>query len=173
MQLNESALCPCCSGVAFERCCEPYLNHRDTPSTPEQLMRSRYTAFSQINIDYIQETMRGAALTHFSFQDSKHWAEQSTWLRLEVVDAPEPQGDRAVVEFKAYYSLSGIEKCLQERSIFQRVDSRWYYIASEKTRLSDHAQVQKKKPGRNDPCVCGSGKKYKKCCYGADSNDSH
>ena len=21
-----------------------------------------------------------------------------------------------------------------------------------------------KKPNRNDPCVCGSGKKYKKCC---------
>jgi len=23
---------------------------------------------------------------------------------------------------------------------------------------------QKKKVGRNDPCPCGSGKKYKKCC---------
>ena len=22
------------------------------------------------------------------------------------------------------------------------------------------------KPGRNDPCLCGSGKKYKKCCIG-------
>ncbi|PIP57548.1 hypothetical protein COX03_02490 [Candidatus Woesebacteria bacterium CG22_combo_CG10-13_8_21_14_all_39_10] len=24
---------------------------------------------------------------------------------------------------------------------------------------------KKKKPGRNDPCPCGSGKKYKKCHY--------
>jgi preprotein translocase subunit SecA len=24
------------------------------------------------------------------------------------------------------------------------------------------------KPGRNDPCTCGSGKKYKKCCEGKD-----
>jgi len=23
-----------------------------------------------------------------------------------------------------------------------------------------------RKPGRNDPCPCGSGKKYKKCCMG-------
>ncbi len=23
---------------------------------------------------------------------------------------------------------------------------------------------KEKKPGRNDPCPCGSGKKYKKCC---------
>ncbi|HEX76880.1 MAG TPA: hypothetical protein G4O03_00455 [Dehalococcoidia bacterium] len=22
--------------------------------------------------------------------------------------------------------------------------------------------------GRNDPCPCGSGKKYKKCCMGSD-----
>lgn len=24
------------------------------------------------------------------------------------------------------------------------------------------------KPGRNDPCPCGSGKKYKKCCEAKD-----
>ncbi|MBP9639158.1 MAG: SEC-C domain-containing protein [Enterococcus sp.] len=24
------------------------------------------------------------------------------------------------------------------------------------------------KIGRNDPCPCGSGKKYKKCCLGKD-----
>ena len=26
------------------------------------------------------------------------------------------------------------------------------------------------KTGRNDPCLCGSGKKYKKCCGGAAVN---
>jgi uncharacterized protein YecA (UPF0149 family) len=25
--------------------------------------------------------------------------------------------------------------------------------------------LKRKKPGRNDPCWCGSGKKYKKCHY--------
>ncbi|HLA77477.1 MAG TPA: SEC-C metal-binding domain-containing protein [Vicinamibacteria bacterium] len=25
-----------------------------------------------------------------------------------------------------------------------------------------------KTPGRNDPCHCGSGKKYKSCCLGTD-----
>ncbi|EIF9756725.1 SEC-C domain-containing protein, partial [Escherichia coli] len=24
--------------------------------------------------------------------------------------------------------------------------------------------TQAKRPGRNEPCFCGSGKKYKKCC---------
>jgi len=32
----------------------------------------------------------------------------------------------------------------------------------EQNRLS--TQVNKPKVGRNDPCPCGSGKKYKKCC---------
>ena len=30
--------------------------------------------------------------------------------------------------------------------------------------------VAKKRPGRNDPCHCGSGKKYKGCCRGSDQN---
>ena len=41
-------------------------------------------------------------------------------------------------------------------------------------RLKEHYRLfrsklekrDQKKPGRNDPCICGSGKKYKKCCYG-------
>ena len=28
----------------------------------------------------------------------------------------------------------------------------------------DEPYIADKKPGRNDPCPCGSGKKYKKCC---------
>ncbi len=34
--------------------------------------------------------------------------------------------------------------------------------ASDKTDTT--SRTVKKKPGRNDPCPCGSGKKYKKCC---------
>jgi preprotein translocase subunit SecA len=28
-----------------------------------------------------------------------------------------------------------------------------------------------KKPGRNDPCPCGSGKKYKKCCGAGNTSE--
>lgn len=30
--------------------------------------------------------------------------------------------------------------------------------------LNDLERIERTKPGRNDPCPCGSGKKYKKCC---------
>ena len=37
--------------------------------------------------------------------------------------------------------------------------------SSESSESTKKAPVKKdKKPGRNDPCPCGSGKKYKKCC---------
>ncbi len=35
-------------------------------------------------------------------------------------------------------------------------------------RSSDTAGPRGEKPGRNDPCWCGSGKKYKKCHLGED-----
>lgn len=39
-------------------------------------------------------------------------------------------------------------------------------IAPELTdgKIYDYSDLPKKKIGRNDPCLCGSGKKYKKCC---------
>lgn len=33
-----------------------------------------------------------------------------------------------------------------------------------KEQKTSHTVVKEKKIGRNDPCPCGSGKKYKKCC---------
>ena len=47
----------------------------------------------------------------------------------------------------------------------------WETILTEEKRLEivknykrSKTVVKDKEPGRNDPCPCGSGKKYKKCC---------
>ena len=41
-------------------------------------------------------------------------------------------------------------------------------IEAEKKLIKESKKVDplsaKSEPGRNDPCPCGSGKKYKKCC---------
>ena len=34
----------------------------------------------------------------------------------------------------------------------------------EKLLSQEAPKTEEKKPGRNDPCPCGSGRKYKKCC---------
>ncbi len=42
-----------------------------------------------------------------------------------------------------------------------------YEAALSEPRVETRVQVRSEKIGRNDPCPCGSGKKYKKCCGAA------
>ena len=57
-----SIKCPCCSSKEYDDCCSKFISGAAVPTTPEELMRSRYTAFTKANVDYIFKTMRGAAL---------------------------------------------------------------------------------------------------------------
>ena len=43
------------------------------------------------------------------------------------------------------------------------------YSGGQEVAQAKKAPVKRKEPkvGRNDPCPCGSGKKYKKCCGSA------
>ncbi|MGR5471371.1 YchJ family metal-binding protein, partial [Vibrio astriarenae] len=74
------------------------------------------------------------------------------------------------VEFNAYFNEDGKRYCMTERSRFVKEDGLWYYIdgtfpkeePEQDPRLSQ--PVSSLKVGRNDPCICGSGKKFKKCC---------
>jgi len=41
----------------------------------------------------------------------------------------------------------------------------WFYGLSDEERLKAIASIREAKlPGRNEPCPCGSEKKFKKCC---------
>ena len=50
------------------------------------------------------------------------------------------------------------EAPMQRKQVFHPVDT------GSDGSVSATRTVSKKKPGRNDPCPCGSGLKYKKCC---------
>ena len=147
--------CPCCSGKTYEECCEPFIEKEIPAPTPETLMRSRYTAYSQANIDYIQKTMKGPALKNFSKAEAKQWAEAVTFTSLRVLTAyMNPKNNHVgFVEFIATSSANGKEHQQHELSEFHQEDGVWYYIDGIVP-----------KQGRNDLCPCGSGKKYKKCC---------
>jgi len=49
-------------------------------------------------------------------------------------------------------------------NLFQAEIKREYKKPPLESNVSSSAPVSQKKVGRNDPCPCGSGKKYKKCC---------
>lgn len=145
------SLCPCGSEREYDACCGP-LHGGAKASSPEALMRSRYSAFALELSDYLlaswDERTRPAEL---ELQPDTHW------YRLEIKDAGE-QGDDGFVRFSAYFREGKEWLRLSELSRFQRAaDGFWRY-------LDGNADFRRWSPGRNDDCPCGSGKKFKKCC---------
>ena len=83
-------MCPCSSKKLYSECCEFFISGANLPITPEQLMRSRYTAYTLGNIDYIANTMCGVAAKHFNPTTTKIWAEKISWLGLKVIKSNIP-----------------------------------------------------------------------------------
>lgn len=157
--------CYCDSDLSFHDCCEPFLSGEKLPQTSLQLMRSRYTAFVLNKITYIQATMRGEALKCFDYTATELWSKSVTWLGLTIISV-----GNAEVTFDAKYKTSaGNIVYIQEVSKFQRYNNKWYYVSGKKPKkISDSVYTNDDstvKVGRNASCPCGSGKKYKKCCY--------
>lgn len=157
--------CYCFSEKAYQNCCEPYLINKQKPSTPEQLMRARYTAYAQGNIDYIMSTMKGEAAKDFNIDAAKIWAKKAKWLALEVVKASAIDIDAKVgfVEFLAHYLFDNKKYFIHEISEFHFEEDTWFYVDGQPGE-SQVADIMSEKIGRNDSCPCGSQKKYKKCC---------
>lgn len=158
------AECPCRSGREFDACCGPYLAGQPAP-TPEALMRSRYSAFATGNIDYLEESLLPETRDDFEKEQARSWAENSEWTGLEIrrTENGRPEDEHGLVEFVAHYRMNGKDQVHHETSSFTKRDGRWYYVDGIMGTLPRTSP----KVGRNDPCPCGSGKKYKKCCGAA------
>ena len=150
--------CPC--GLkTYETCCGPFIDGQATPETPDVLMRSRYTAFTQANIKYVTSTQAGPAAEGFDAGDAEIWAKSIQWDGLEVFESS-VDGDVGHVRFDAHYREDRKKAyVLSEYSEFHRVDGRWVYW--ESLPLPGHTPINE---GKNAPCACGSGKKFKRCC---------
>jgi len=155
--------CPCCSGKKYADCCGLFIDDAKLPATPEQLMRSRYTAYTQANVAYIARTMKSPAIDEFEEDDARAWALSVKWIKLEVLDSGVRE-DQGFVEFIAHFSQHGKRQSLHEASEFQRLDGEWYYLDGKQPAAKARIPASAIQIGRNDPCHCGSGKKFKKCC---------
>lgn len=125
-------------------------------------MRSRYTAFTRTDLDYVERTHLPETREGFDRASAERWMTDSDWLGLAILhtEAGGPEDETGVVEFEARYRMDGRIHTHRELSRFLRRDGAWYF--------EDGALVPRTrtapKAGRNDPCPCGSGKKFKKCC---------
>ncbi len=169
-------LCPCrissklsflTAPVAYSDCCQPYhdaLNNSDDnvndikAESAERLMRTRYSAFVLQKADYIVKTTVQAQQALLDVDAIEKWARETNWAGLEIVSHTAKLGKRhAQVEFKAFYTKpDGQQAAHHELSSFVKIDGRWFFLDP----TVDMTVSQKQ------PCICGSGEKFKRCCGG-------
>lgn len=120
--------CPCGTGNRYLDCCGAYLQKKSNPSSPEALMRSRYTAYVEKNADYIRKTMKEPALKKYNKKNILKGREQ--WQGLQVIHASIDPNNTSVgyVEFIASFLLDNTLHQIHEKSEFHFIDNRWYYV---------------------------------------------
>jgi SEC-C motif-containing protein len=138
---SKTAACPC-GGASFAACCAPYLAGDAIPHTAESLMRSRYTAYTLRNEDYLRATWHPSTRPPDPILDEN---ERLQWLGLEVKSAlrlrqrkadlpelPDTGGGGDTVEFVARFKVGGRAHRLHEVSRFVRASDggilRWFYL---------------------------------------------
>jgi len=143
-------MCICSNDKNYDECCGLIISHQKEAQTPEELMRSRYSAYVKSDTDYLLFS----TLSENRYEDDapliEEFSAQVEWLGLKILNAKDD-----TVEFKAYYRDSEGIKVLHEKSNFVVEDGIWKYKDGE---------LYNSKVERNEACPCGSGKKYKKCC---------
>lgn len=157
--------CYCGSGKDFADCCGPVLDGSQPAKTAEALMRARYSAFATRQADFLHESLHPEHRHDHDVGATRRWAENSQWLGLEIVSIESGglEDETGSVEFIATYKEGGIVHPHHELSHFKKEGGLWYYIDGTLVKPTTETRSQPK-IGRNDPCPCGSGKKYKKCC---------
>lgn len=168
--MTKQNACPCGSKKSYEKCCGVYHMHVGSAPTAEALMRSRYSAFALNKIDYILATQQ---LSEAAPERSDLENENNTtqWVKLEILETENGQveDETGTVTFRAHFQEGKHQGELSEKSNFEKRKGQWFYVSGShdvKTREIETAAPKTVEPkvGRNDPCPCGSGKKFKKCC---------
>lgn len=162
---EKAALCPCGSGQELKRCCEPVLENPSRAKTAEQLMRSRYVAFVLNRMDHVEKTHDPATREELDMEGNRQWAKKAKWKSLTICSTSGggEADSEGKVEFVAEYEVDGQPERHHELSQFKKIKGQWYFVDGQ---YPERTTFERETPklGRNDPCSCGSGKKFKKCC---------
>jgi SEC-C motif domain protein len=159
------AVCACGSGNKYQECCEKYISGQEIAPTAESLMRSRYTAFTNGSIDYLFNTHHSSTKETLDRTEVENWSKDSEWegLTIKNIEKGQEADSDGSVEFIAEFKIDGVLQKHHEKASFKKEDDGRWYFQDGKVQNRPITRAASK-VGRNDPCVCGSGKKYKKCC---------
>lgn len=155
--------CPCGSGRDYSACCEPIITGQQAAETAEQLMRARYSAHVKVNVDFLFASTHPDYREGYDHEGTRAWAEKSTWHGLEILETTGggPGDETGEVLFVARFRDESGLRTHRERGQFKRKGKKWLFTEGIMVKPQP---LSVSKVGRNDPCSCGSGQKYKKCC---------
>ena len=157
--------CPCGSEKSYNECCQPIIQGTRDADTAESLMRARYSAFVKTEIDFLYSTVSANQQKDFNYEEATDWSKNSEWKGLEIIETVEggSDNDKGTVEFIARFIQDTQEINHHELASFEKINGKWIFMDGI---VPKPKQVKRETPkiGRNEPCPCGSGKKYKKCC---------
>jgi len=187
-------LCPCGSTLSFDACCQLFITQIQKPTTAEQLMRSRFSAYALGNAQYIYDTYAKSSQAAQSVVDIDDWSKSCVWIALIIHPLANSVNNTTedFVEFSAFYITNNTLCELREKSrfIFEATSipekniianaevkgkstlnsqvKQWRYIDGD---IIAHSEITSIK--RNELCPCNhyptawqinKAKKYKHCC---------
>ena len=160
-----SKTCPCGSAAEYAQCCQPLIKGKKKPKTAEELLRARYTAFATGEIDFVIDTHHSKTRAEIKREEIEDWSKTSDWQSLQIVqiEAGKEADTNAAIVFCARYN-DGEGKAQEhwEQALFEKENGDWRFVDARGIRQGTYVRDEPK-IGRNDPCHCGSGKKFKKC----------
>lgn len=185
MSLNQT--CFCGSKQNFSSCCQPFIEGKVEqlafPKTPEQLMRSRFSAYAINDGQYIYDTYAKSSQALQSIKEINDWSKACLWVALKIHsinndDLNKNESHEQFVEFSVFYITDNILWELRENSRFvlenavldsnKVTNLQWRYLDGE---IIKHCELMNIK--RKEVCPCNNystawtikkGKKYKQCC---------
>lgn len=130
-------------------------------------MRARYSAFVTGAIDFIVASTHSRTRNEIDLSFIRDWSQNSVWRGLQIFETKVINENKAFVSFEAQFTQNGQEQRHREKSLFEREDGQWRFVTGDELK-NPTVRYDTPPPGRNEPCPCGSGKKYKKC-HGAQA----
>ncbi len=144
--------------------CMPILKGERRAATAVELMKARYLAYTVGDVDFIINSHDPGTRENVSKEATEEWSRSARWLGLDIRGCAGGgvNDTEGIVEFVASFELGGRTIAHHEKSLFRKINGAWFFVDGQV--IPETYVRPAPKVGRNDPCPCGSGKKYKFCC---------
>ena len=128
--MKNTITCPCGSNFDYMNCCKKAHDNLANVVTAEELMRSRYCAFTQANGNYLMLSHHSTTRPTKEKEEIIAWAKAVEWVNLEILSTHKGmKGDNeGTVEFKAYFKEQGELSYIYETSKFIKENNCWVYL---------------------------------------------